>query len=186
MIAEIVPAGEKGIAKVEHYEIPKGYLDFHAAAHGYESPDPGKHVKLTVNGVLTMSDTAMEWRSNSWILSAKGDVLVAGLGIGLVLTKLLTSKRVNSVLVIEKHQDVIDLVAPYYRDKRLTVECADIMDWRPPTGAKWDCIWFDIWENISEDNLNQINKLHRRFKGRKRPGGFMDSWMAARLRRNRR
>lgn len=145
---------------------------------------PGKYVKLYVDGELVMSDTNMEKASNREVINrAYGDVLLVGLGVGLLLHNLrqkIQEGVVRSVTVYEKEQDVIDLVAPYYRDlPNLKIVCWDIMEYRPPKEEKYDTIYFDIWPTIDyERNLPEIRMLHNRWKFRKRDSNaFMNSWM---------
>jgi hypothetical protein len=139
---------------------------------------PGKYVRLHVNKELMMSDTDMERRSNAdFIRAAKGTVLIAGLGIGLVLKNMLDKPEVTSVVVIEKYQDVIDLVGPKFNNPKLQIICADIDEWLPAPGTKFDTIYFDIWPDINEDNYKHIKKLHARFRKFKAPDGWLDSWM---------
>lgn len=145
---------------------------------------PGKYVKLYVDGELVMSDTDMEKDSNREVINrACGDVLLVGLGIGLLLHNLrqkIQEGVVRSVTVYEKEQSVIDLVAPYYRDiPNLKIVCRDIMEYRPPKEEKYDTIYFDIWSTIDYDrNLPEIRMLHNRWKFRKRDSNaFMNSWM---------
>ena len=141
----------------------------------------GDYVKLYVNGTLMMSDTPMEKRTNTdFIDNAHGDVMIAGLGIGLILHNLeekVKTGEVTSITVYEKYQDVIDLVSPYYKHLPLTVKCADILEYIPPKGETYDTIYFDIWPTITTDNLKEIKLLHNRWKFRKRKGGWMDSWV---------
>lgn len=141
----------------------------------------GDYVKLYVNGTLMMSDTPMEKRTNTdFIDNAHGDVMIAGLGIGLILHNLeekVKTGEVTSITVYEKYQDVIDLVSPYYKHLPLTVKCADILEYKPPKDETYDTIYFDIWPTIDTDNLKEIKLLHNRWKFRKRKGGWMDSWV---------
>lgn len=149
----------------------------------------GEYVKLSVNGELMMSDTDMERRTNNeFVRAAHGEVMIAGLGIGLVLEALrekCKTGEVTRIVVYEKYQDVIDLVAWRYKDLPLEVRCADILEYKPPKGEKYDTIYFDIWPTICEDNLEDMAKLHQRWKFRKREGGYMDSWMCRHLRARR-
>lgn len=175
-MVKIIPEGQRGVAKVEHFTITKDAAIMEMISSRI-STYPGRFVKLTVNGRLFMSDTTNEHRTNLEITyQARGHTLIAGLGIGMILTKILDKKEVRSVTVIEKYQDVIDLITPHFKHKKLTTICADIYEWRPPKGTKYDCIYFDIWADQSTDDLEDMARLHQRFKSYKAPGGWMDSW----------
>jgi spermidine synthase len=138
----------------------------------------GKYVRLHINGELMMSDTGMERISNrAFMHKAKGRVLIAGLGIGLIISNIIENPEVTEIVVIEKYQDVIDLVLPKFNNPKLKVICADIDEWKPEKGEKFDTIYFDIWADITTDNLEHIKKLHNRFKLFKANDGWMNSWM---------
>lgn len=145
----------------------------------------GKYVRLHVDGVLMMSDTDMEKRSNrEFVQKANGKVLIAGLGIGLILPPILEKENVSSVIVIEKYADVITLVGDKFKNKKLSIINADIFEYKPE--EKFDTIYFDIWSNICEDNLQEIRLLHNRFKNklnRSNPDCWMNSWMKEFLQR---
>lgn len=179
---------EKGEAKISTYEFSKKKDPlFNARAimnGGMEYMDDGKYVRLHVGGVLMMSDTRMEKRSNfEFCHCANGRVLIAGLGIGLILhniTHRINEGIITSVVIVEKSQDVIDLIKPYFDDISTKVEfvCCDIFEYKPD--GKFDTIYFDIWPDICEDNLDQIKKLHNKFKyklNRHNPNCWMNSWM---------
>ena len=103
---------------------------------GFDCVTAGQYVKLSVNNILMMSDTDMEKRTNyEFISNAKGDVMIAGLGIGLILHNLekkVKTGEVKSITVYEKYQDVIDLITPYYKHLPITVKCEDILNYLPP------------------------------------------------------
>ena len=156
---------------------------------GLEYISEGDYMRLHVDGTLMMSDTDMEKKTNwDFVHNAHGDVMIAGLGIGLILHNLeekVKSGEVTSITVYEKYQDVIDLVAPYYKHLPLTIKCEDILEYKPPKNETYDTIYFDIWPTINTDNLNDIHMLHNRWKNRKRKGGWMDSWVKGYLQRQR-
>ena len=114
-----------------------------------------------------MSDTPSEIRDHMEpILVAKGNVLIAGLGIGMVLQACLEKPEVKHVTVIELSPEVIELVGGHYKAKygdRLTIIQADIMEWKPPKGERWDVFWADIWDNKCGDNTDEMTKLNRRY-----------------------
>ncbi len=180
-VARILPPCQQGVAKIQHFTVSADEARW--AAIRRESISPGSYVRLYVNEQLMMSNTTMEQNTNREVIHrAKGDVLVAGLGIGLILVPILAKLEVDTVTVVEKYQDVIDLVAPRIQHPKLTVVCADIMAWNPPPDQKFDTIYFDIWPDICTDNLKQINTLHRRGARWKKPNAWMHSWSADYLR----
>lgn len=153
---------------------------------------PGKYVKLYVDGELVMSDTDMEKISNTELVyNAHGDVMLAGLGIGLLLHNLkpkVIDGTVRSITVYEQSQDVIDLVSPYYSDiPNLRIIQQDILEYKPPREEKYDTICFDIWPTIDyENNLPEIRMLHNRWKSHKRnKDAYMNSWMKEFMQRKR-
>lgn len=194
----IIPEGEKGAFKISHFEIGKPTLRMALGKEPHITP--GKYVQLVqMDGNffnrIWMSDTDNEQSTNRGVvLNAKGDVLIAGLGIGMILLPIMRKPEVKSVTVIEKYQEVFDLVVPHLKgaiskamaerpgDPSFSVEVADIYTWEPPKGKKWDCIYFDIWGDQSTDCLKEMTKLKRRFARRKREGGWMGCWREGHLR----
>lgn len=120
-----------------------------------------------------MTDAEFERKTNSDFMSkAQGDVLIAGLGIGLILDPLF--EHCSSVTVIEKNADVIALVAKHYQ--KATVIHADIFDWTPPAGTKYQTIYFDIWPDFGEDQIDEGKTLEKKFRKYLNKGGYMQSW----------
>jgi hypothetical protein len=146
----------------------------------------GSYMKLTVGGTLMMSDTQMEQSSNMEVVDkARGDVLIAGLGLGLILMPILANPVVTSVTVIENNSNVVNLVAPTLQacegGEKLVVIHADIREWKPKRGSRWHTIYFDIWPFVCEDNLDEMDELHERFKNYRVKGGWMGSWQRKKL-----
>lgn len=115
-----------------------------------------------------MSDTRDEIRDHlGFIHAARGDILIAGLGIGMALQAVLMKDAVSHVTVIEKSTDVISLVADHYYAKfghdRLEIVNADIFEWKPPKGRAWAYAWFDIWDDIDVGNRSEMTRLRRKF-----------------------
>jgi spermidine synthase len=120
-----------------------------------------------------MTDAEFERATNvEFMDAARGDVLIAGLGIGLILDPIIP--KCKSVTIIERERDVIKLVGPHFP----SVKCihADIDSWTPERGAKYDVIYFDIWPDICEGDLMIAKRLHSRFRKYLRRGGWMRSW----------
>lgn len=188
LMHEIVPPGEVGEAKVDHYEVSAEELKLHnlRASFGREDyMEPGKYARLYVKKALMMTDTAMERSSHSYIVHrANGSVLVGGLGLGMVACGLAKKEEVKRILVIEKSQDVITLVGPHIKNfsNKIEIINADILEFK--TKEKFDTIWMDIWENICADNLPEYSKLNRKFArnlNKNNPNHHRAAWMEERL-----
>lgn len=186
----------QGVAKITRFHISEdearmcNIRTLMNYGSGIERVDSGDYIRLHVNGMLMMSDTRMEKITNTeFIKNAHGEVMIAGLGIGLILENLIPlyeSGDVTRIVVYEKYQDVIDLVAHRYMDRLpLEVRCEDIMTYKPQKEEKYDTLYFDIWPDICEDNLKDIRILHNRWKSHKKDGAWMGSWMADFLRKRR-
>lgn len=172
------PCKACGDWKIEKFEVTKQEADLHNMRCAFTRRDgfivPGTYTRLTRNGTIVMSDTPSEINDHlGFIYVANGRVLVAGLGLGVVVSALCAKEDVDSVTVIEKSKDVISLVAEYIRHEKLTVIEADIFTWKPPKGVTWDFAWFDIWDTICEDNIKEMSRLHRKFARRVK---VKDSW----------
>lgn len=155
--------------------------------------EPGTYVQLVRNpgerdGAIVMSDTPMERRTNRRILElAKGEVLIAGLGIGMILYPILQKPEVDRVTVVEIERDVTSMmyktVVQWAKDAgkglRIINDDIELFDHQE---KKYDTIYFDIWDEISGDNWKQMKRLTKRFKYRRKPGGWMGAWRKAEMR----
>ncbi|MGC6738966.1 hypothetical protein ACP0FZ_31065, partial [Escherichia coli] len=85
---------------------------------------------------------------------------INGLGLGMVLHAILQKDDVTHVTVIEKEQDVINLVAASFAtDLRVEIINADAMEYCPPAGVTYNACWHDIWTDFATANLAQMDKL---------------------------
>lgn len=146
------------------------------------------YVRLVKKGEgIMMSDTPMERRTNlDFISKANGDVLIFGLGLGLIIIPLLQDEEIKSVTVVELHQELIDVVHPYLKDfdsdNKLTIVQGDCFEYHKeiPKGKKYDCIYGDIWIDISTENYEEMKTLTRFYRGkvnRSNPNSFIAHWM---------
>lgn len=161
-----VPAGTSGAFSIEHFTISEEQSARTKIRFWRDEYVPaGDYVRLMRGNTVVMSNTPMEVRTNQQIITrAKGDVLINGLGIGMVLNAILAKPDVRSVRVIEKHAEVIELVGPTYAaDSRVDIIHADAFDYQPPRGSRFDAVWHDIWDYVCADNLLEMHALHRRY-----------------------
>ncbi len=177
-----VPPGAAGDWAIRRYRIGEraarvARLQAAIDGHGRYVPS-GVYTGLFHRGTLVMSDTPDEIRDQlPFIGRARGRVLIHGLGLGLSVQAALAKTEVAHVLVVERADEVIALVAPHYRrrfgDDRLEIRRGDALTWGIPPDAWWDCVWHDIWATISPANLSEMTRLHDRFAGR---CDWQESW----------
>jgi len=92
-------------------------------------------------------------------------VLINGLGLGMIAQAAASYDSVDRVDVIESNQYVIDLMAQFMPDK-VNIITADALEFQPERGERWDLVWHDIWPQISDENIPQMDALKQKFRGR--------------------
>lgn len=191
-MAAIIPEGIQGDARIEHFTVGPPSIRMMIGNEPYIVP--GTYARLVVKGEVVMSDVTEEQTTNySVVAKARGDMLIAGLGFGMVLVPILKRGHVRSVTVIERNPNVRALVEEHLRKavgpkaaRKLFVLDGDIMTWEPVRSIRqFDVIYFDIWNGQSTDDLAVMTKLHRRYRKWLREGGWMESWRREHLRRQR-
>jgi hypothetical protein len=141
------------------------------------------------NGEIIMSNTPMEMRTNEkFIRYAHGNVLIAGLGLGMVLTQIGKKADVEKIVVIEKEQAIIDLVWQHIAPQmycKSAIHHGDIFAYREDIclkyDRKFDVIYFDIWPAIRSDNWEDVKRLRKIWRSLlttsdKAPKPWMASW----------
>lgn len=167
-----VPDGESGPWKISTFtlnETEARRFNLCNMRNPNQWLDPGTYRRLAHDrrGVV-MSNTPMEVRTNCEpFYHATGRVLINGLGLGMLLEAILSKPVVTNVRVIELDEHVIKLVAPHFqKDKRVEIVQADALTYHPARGEKFDYVWHDIWDQISDRNLPEMAKLGRRYNRR--------------------
>jgi len=151
---------------------------------GDRSVDAGTYTRLTVDGVVWMSDTPAEVRDHQAVDDElerweNPTMLVAGLGIGLVVHRAITWHATERIDVVEIDPRVIRAVGAHYaaladdHGVELNIHEADIHQWRAPRGATWDVGWFDIWPTINDEDMPEVKRLRDRFRTRV---GWSGAW----------
>lgn len=190
-MADVLTPASQGVAQIDHMEVSEFESSMSSIRGDYCRP--GTYARLLINGGTWMSDTLMEQSSNyDVVLNARGHVLIAGLGIGMVLLPILRKPTVTQVTVIELYPDVRDLVVPQLQKvltaeefAKLTVIIGDIETWRPEKrGRQFDVIYFDIWKDICGDSGEQMKRLRKTFARYLKAGGWAASWMQDRVKRS--
>jgi len=174
----IIKPAVSGKFEIKHFDITekdiKNINPFSFGASEFRTLKPGKYVKLVSDKEVIMSDTNMEKETNMTFLEkSKGDVLIAGLGIGLILIPLFKNPKVKSITVIEKEKDVIDLVENQLNLEKVKIQQEDIFTYVP--NKKYDTIYFDIWPTIG-DNFYEMSELLEKFLPFLTNEGWINAW----------
>lgn len=196
MMAEIIPEQDGELYYIHHKTATEkeaehkrrmsafsfsgqGYIDFKAGTWCILQKKGGFG-----DGAVLMSDTIMERRSNYYPSKrANGHVLLGGLGIGLIPTKIAPYPRVESITVLEIEPEIIRLVEPHIRSyldgdsDKLRIIQADAYEWQPD--RKFDTMYMDIWQSICSDNwddMKRLNKHYRKWLNRENPAAFIEHW----------
>lgn len=181
-----VPDGETEHWKIETFTVDEYGAKFDALrniVHGSGRGVPtGTYKRLVRKNEwfgIVMSNTPDEIRDHRvFIQKAEGDVLINGLGLGVILEILLPKPKITSITVIEKDEEVISLVAPSFEnEEKLIIINADALEYTPPKGRRYNAVWHDIWDGITTDNLEDMKKLHRRYGRRCDWQGSWARWM---------
>lgn len=126
---------------------------------------------LMEGNTIWMSLTPMELESQGYQARlARGHVLVAGLGMGVLSWNLLRNPKVTQVTVVEQSPDVIALLreglSDLMEDDRVTIVNADAKTYVPDFVP--DLLIADIWPNLGADEavgdvieMVRNTKVHR-------------------------
>ena len=168
-----VPPGKIGKWSIENFVVSQEDENFGKLRASISFSSRGRYVTagtytaLKRNGSVIMSDTPDEgYDFYSLLYKAKDHVLINGLGLGWTLQEVAKKSEVTKVTVIEIDQDVIDLVGSHYKNMfgdKIEIICADALTWKSPKGIRYGAVWHDIWDNICEDNWEEIKKLHYKY-----------------------
>jgi spermidine synthase len=126
-----------------------------------------------------MSNHEFETLTNQKFLdNAKGDILIFGLGIGLIIFPLLTDNDIKSITIVEIDDGLIDEVFPIIikndLESKVSVILSNAFDFE--TDKMFDTIYFDIWSVIDQQSFLEMKILSEKFTKNLKPGGWMDSW----------
>jgi len=128
----------------------------------------GTYKRLIYFGRTMMTNTPNEIEDHiEFIKKAKetgGHILINGLGLAVAATEILKSTKVEKITIIDLSHDVIKLVKPYIKDKRVEIINEDAFTYQIPEGVYYSCVWHDIWFDIAFDNLPYMEKLHDKYK----------------------
>ncbi|HSH80023.1 MAG TPA: hypothetical protein VLA19_15975 [Herpetosiphonaceae bacterium] len=150
-----------------------GEWEYHAG-RGYPIPE-GRYIGLFHGQIrastIWMSDVPLEvWMMWDAIKVLRDPgcrrVLITGLGLGIIVKHALLQPHIQRVDVVELSDDVLRLIRPHYRDRRLHVHCGDALTIELGPRRTWDLIYHDFWQSITAANLVTMHTVMERYAGR--------------------
>lgn len=164
------PRKEFGGARISRGKYAKGiYRNYGVGGYEYfivDKPIDITSLEIKENDgkwkTWMVDDPPHFWSMQKYSRNSSGNVLVAGLGLGLVTGELLNNVDVTSVTVIERNKDVMDLVSPLLPeavDVRFEIKNEDFYRFINRTHEKFDRIIIDLWVTGSkEETLKVLNE----------------------------
>lgn len=156
--ADAVPKGTCGLWHVHKADFEKNTLarrdagvlvEIPAGQYTYLYRYTAKTMMRKPAGEVVMHDTPDELKTHlEFMLRARGNVLISGLGLGCVVRGCLANPAVKRVTVLENSRDVISLVWHYMpQQERIELIHTEALDWvRRNRHREFDCAWHDLWE----------------------------------------
>jgi len=134
--------------------------------------------RLIIDEVPVMYDSKLEIEQmEEGARLAFGDVLIGGLGFGIIQKILLENPKVKSITTIEISQEVIDLIKkenPELFNEKHKVIRDDFYSFCQKTDLKFDYVYGDIWSSVP--NIDDWNKFEENTELVKKEGGIIDCW----------
>ena len=114
---------------------------------------------LIKDGTAYMDYTYADYIGDTSVLS--GNVLISGLGLGIVLEDLVQRENVTSVVCVEISQGLIDLVWDQLElNSKATVANKDITEFVNESDMSvFDSVFIDIWEPYKGNSKDEIASI---------------------------
>jgi len=159
-MADILKPVTVGTVTVDIMDYTKKRIGFREAMSGLTAD---RYARLLINGEVMMSETPMERRTNSdFVCHAHGDVLIGGLGLGMIVLAIQDDPDVFSITVIEKSKDVLAAVRPQLPlNSKVEIVEGDVFTYKPV--RRFDCVYMDIWFYPDDEAYEEMKALKRRY-----------------------
>ncbi len=177
-----LPHRRIGNFSIEKSVLPKGKSTrtYHPSGFFYndELSDDYPVVMLQEGDDILMSDTPMEQEAYSLpVAFAYGDVLMVGLGLGL-LPQLLKehNMQVDHITIVELREEVKGLVWDRVKVPKADMVIADGKEFLKNAGKRFDYVFIDVWGTIN-GTLEDVRNWRELAQGCLRKGGIVDFWL---------
>jgi hypothetical protein len=164
-----IPEGKSGDFEIKHEYTEPGTIlptaNLRTAFLGGDKitdvifPERQRWHKLLEDGNTWMTDWPIEvFQMRKEVAHFRGDILIGGLGLGVVASILCQRKRVGLITIVEKSADVINLVGPHIEklSRRIQIIHADLFDFLKTTEDKYNFAFYDIWQGDGERTFHNM------------------------------
>ena len=119
--------------------------------------------------------------NQNFINSAKGDVIIFGLGLGLILFPLLDDEEISSITVIDNSIDIINNIGPiiknYDVNDKLTIVQGDVFThYQQLNETQFDVMYFDYWNIVDTTIRADMETLKELYKNNIKETGQIMYW----------
>jgi spermidine synthase len=129
---------------------------------------------------VVMSDSKPDKKScEKYVRAARGDVLILGFGLGLIVIPIMKKPEVKSVTIVEIQPEVVKLVASQIPlNKKVKIVMGDALLYKPD--RKYDCIFYDVdppQKRLTELEMQGIStEPESHYRPFLKPGGEVLVW----------
>lgn len=167
LVRHWLPEGSAGAWTVKRVPVegdPDLWLSLNPYDQNSKLAPPSIYTELRQDDRAWMSDRPAELLSHeNFVSQAAGDVLIFGLGLGIMPLQLASKTEVNLIHVVELNREVIELVNPYLqrRTNKVTVMQGSAFDFR--CSDLYDWCWIDIWRTPDEVEAESLKDSLRAY-----------------------
>ena len=160
--------------------IDSKVLNFYNYSNDLEQ-EPAVCLSNKSNECIMSSNLFERLTNQNFINSAKGDVIIFGLGLGLILFPLLEDEEINSITVIDNSIDIINTIGPiiknYDVNDKLTIINGDVFTYyQQLNDAKFDVAYFDYWNIVDSTIQTDMETLKELYKNNIKETGQIMYW----------
>jgi hypothetical protein len=160
------PEKQINSARIRHGFYNYGYFHNYEV-RGYKFFEVTKQIAVTSLEIKKdktwetwmVDDPPHWWSMQDYARDSIGRVLVVGLGLGLIIHGLVDNIDIDSITVIERNKDVIDLISPLLpeaKDVDFKIINMNFYDFIHESEEEFDRLIVDMWTSGSKEETEKI------------------------------
>jgi hypothetical protein len=169
-----IPSGNSGVWTVDSKMADQEEAALHNLRQKMSEQrrfvEPGVIKRLMCNNNIVMSNSLSELVDHDELMiKARGNILITGLGLGIIAFMLSRNPKVHSIMIIEQSSDVIKLIFPTLKKWAgcaIQVKQGNAFDYYKllKTEKFFNYGWHDIWPTLGNENLPEMDDLEKKYK----------------------